>query len=382
MDEQSRSVRPLDPTSSAVLVVSGDEVLVEEVERCAAGVGVRPRCTADVATALRRWGSAGLVVVGDDLAADLARASPPRRDHVHLVGTAPAGEQVLRAALALGVRSTLEVPSGSDWLTALMSAVADPRPPGQVVAVTGGSGGVGASTVAVALAQAVGHAGTALLVDADPSAAGAGLLLGLDATTLGRRAGLGWEDLARTGGRVAPTALRDGVPQRGGVGVLGWSEPPRALAADVVRGVLEAARQAYDLVVVDLPRGDGEVRDTVVARCSRVWVLVRPTLVGVAAAASRVATLGPDVGVVVRGAGLDDATVSRAVGASVVARLADHRGLEEAVDLGVGPWQPGRGAGRGAGRGTGRGGGGRGAVGRTVDALLGDLYGSGAAWTG
>jgi len=361
---------------AAVLVVSGDEALVEEVERCAAGAGVRPTSTDDVAAALLRWGSAGLVVVGDDLAGDLARASPPRRDHVHLVGTASADEPALRSAVALGVRSALEVPAANDWLTALMSAVADPRPPGRVVAVTGGSGGVGASTLAAALAQAVGHSGTALLVDADPTAAGAGLLLGMDAATRGERGGLGWEDLARAGGRVAPTALRDGVPQWDGVGVLGWGGAPESLGADVVRGALEAARQAYDLVVVDLPRGVGEVHDAVVARADRVWVVVRPTLVGVAAAASRVVSAGRDVAVVVRGAGLDDVTVARTVGAPVVARMGEHRGLDEAVDLGLGPWQPRRGGGRN--------GGGRGAVGRTVDALLADLHEvrAGVPWTG
>ena len=364
MDENRRQ------GASVVLVVSGDEALVEEVERCAAGAGVRPERTDDVAAALLRWSAAGLVVVGHDLAGAVARASPPRRDHVHLAGTAVADEAALRSAVALGVRSALELPASNDWLTALMSAVADPRPPGLVVAVTGGSGGVGASTLAAALAQAVGHVGTALLVDADPTSAGAGLVLGLDAATGTGAHGLGWEDLTRTGGRVAPTALRDGVPQRDGVGLLGWRERPRPLTADVVRGVLEAARQAYDLVVVDLPRGEGEVPDAVVARADRVWVLVRPTLVGVAAAAGRVTACGPEAAVVVRGRGLDDATVARTVGAPVVGRLDDHRGVDEAVALGLGPWRPRRG------------GSGRGALGRTVEVLLADLHDvrTGTSW--
>ena len=76
-----------------------------------------------------------------------------------------------------------------------------------------------------------------------------------------------------------------------------------------------------------------------VSRLGHVLVVVRPTLPGLAAAARQVAVLcdSASVGLVVRGARVDDRAVSRVVRAPVIATMSDQRGLEEAVDLGRGP---------------------------------------------
>ncbi len=92
-------------------------------------------------------------------------------------------------------------------------------------------------------------------------------------------------------------------------------------------------------MVLDLPRSPDPLVDELCSRCDRLLVLVVPTLAGVAAAA-RLCTRFSDfagVGLVVRGLGVDSEEVARATGVPVVATMLDQRGLEESIDLGLGP---------------------------------------------
>src|SRR5579875_2141374 len=87
-----------------------------------------------------------------------------------------------------------------------------------VVAVLGGSGGVGASTFAAALATA---AGRAVLVDCDPLGGGIDVLLGVEAVP-----GARWSGLRVNGGRLDPHALDEGLPRWRDVRVLAADAPP------------------------------------------------------------------------------------------------------------------------------------------------------------
>ena len=49
------------------------------------------------------------------------------------------------------------------------------------------------------------------------------------------------------------------------------------------------------------------------------------------------------LGLVVRGAGIDDQTLTRLTGAPVAVRMSDQRGLSESTDLGLGPVRSRRG---------------------------------------
>src|SRR5690606_34514557 len=133
------------------------------------------------------WAAAAVVFIGADLAASLARASPRRRPHVHLVCRGLADEAHFRAAVEVGAESVVAMASDSGWIADLIAERAEPRAPGQVVAVVPGSGGAGASTFACALAQAATARGRALVVDADPRGAGIDRILGLES-----RPGLRW----------------------------------------------------------------------------------------------------------------------------------------------------------------------------------------------
>jgi secretion/DNA translocation related CpaE-like protein len=273
----------------------------------------------------------------------LAEAAPARRDAVFVVLVGPSPDALFAAALGVGAESVAELPRSEGWLVERLTDVVDTGPSrGLTVGVVGGSGGSGATTLACALGQVAGRTGSSVVVDLDPWGPGCDRVLGLDLVD-----GVRWNALGHATGRLSARALRDSLPRRDGVAVLTWyaGPEPRHLQAFAVREALSAARRGHDTVVVDLPRGWDPLTEEVVTRCDHVLVTVVPTVPGLAAAVrvcGRFADPGA-LGLVVRGAGLDDQTVSRLTGAPVALRMGDQRGLAEATDLGLGPVRSRRG---------------------------------------
>ncbi|WP_435746121.1 septum site-determining protein Ssd [Nocardioides sp. SYSU DS0663] len=318
------------------LLVTADPVLVDDVRRLAAAAGVEVAVAADPAAALRRWTGSPLVLVGADLAPELAHLGPARRPGVHVVAWGTAPEQLYRDAVALGAETVAELPGQESTLTGTLADLGEGGlTSGVVLAVVGGSGGAGATTFACALGQVAAGRGRTVVVDADPLGPGVDRVLGLE-----DREGYRWDALCRTTGRLGGRSLREALPRRHDLGVLGWhagaTEP---LQPTAVREVLAAARRGHDTVVVDLPRSPGPAVDEVVARCDQLLVVVRPTVAGVSSAARLCARLEDRerVRLVVRGRGVDPVEVARVCGAPVVAAMPDQRGLPEVVDLGLGP---------------------------------------------
>lgn len=312
-----------------VVVASGDETLVEEVHRLAAGVGVVPMVTDQPAVAARWWQDAALVLVGADLAGPITLVAPGRRAGV-LVLAREAEAADFRHAVDLGAESVLELPMAADWLSGTLADVADPRTPGLTVAVLGGSGGAGASLLAAALAQAVSWQGPSLLVDLDPWGPGADWTFGLE-----RSEGVRWENLEATG-RLGGGMLRSALPRSGRLGVLTWADRPVREQAMPVRTVLDASRRGHDLVVVDLPRRPGPAVEEALLRADRVLLVVLPTLAGIVSASAVSEALGCRPWVVVRGRGVDLAQVEEVLG-PVIAEVPEQRGVGEATALGLGP---------------------------------------------
>ena len=324
------------------LLVTADPVLRDELLRLAAAAGVGADVAPQVSTALRAWAAATVVLVGADLAADLARAGPSRRDGVHVAAWSDPPEQLFRGALALGAESVIELPAGAEWLSSRLSDAGDAgRLRGVVVGVTSGSGGAGATTFACALAQVAARHGPTLMLDADPFGPGLDRVLGLE-----DRPGVHWQDLLSTSGRLGARALREAVPRAADLGVLTWSPGgARSLAAEPAREVLAAARRGHDTVVVDLPRALDGVAGELADRCDRVFVMVSASVTGVASASRWVARF-PErsrLRLVVRGSAADPELVAHAIGLPVAVSMADQRGLEEAIDLGYGPVRSSRG---------------------------------------
>ena len=320
------------------LLITDDEALVGDVLRLAAAAGVSVEVLRRPDPGLRCWVAAPAVLVGADQAASLAALEPPRRGDVHVVSLGAAADGLFRAAVDVGAGSVLELPAADDWLVELLTDIGDGAGRTAVtVGVVGGCGGVGASVLAAALALTAGRSGTALLVDLDPLGPGLARLVGIEGD------GVTWAELTSSHGRLGARALREAVPSRDGVGILGWPDTAaEPLVPSLVREVLGAGQRGHDWVVLDLPRGSDPALAGVVSRCDRVLLVARSALGGVAAAARMAARLRDEtanVALAVRSRrGSPPAEdVARAVGLPLACEIRDQRRLDEHLDLGLGP---------------------------------------------
>jgi secretion/DNA translocation related CpaE-like protein len=330
---------PHQPTGRPLLATA-DTALAEELTRLSAAAGAAVAVASSPPEVLGAWSTAPVVLVGADLVPLLVELAPPRRPGVQVVSWSPAPPGAFRDALLVGAERVVELPVGAELVAELLTDLDEVgRGEGVLVGVVGGSGGAGATTLACGLGQVAAVSGPTLVVDLDPLGPGCDRVLALD-----EAAGVRWDSLGTASGRLSGRSLREAVPRREGLGVLGWSSTPAPLDAGAVREALSAARRGHETVVVDLPRS-GELVAETVARCALVVVVVVPTLTGVAAAARWLGTL-PDparVGLVVRGHHVDPQRVAALVGAPVLVTMADQRGLAEALDLGLGPVRSRRG---------------------------------------
>jgi len=242
----------------------------------------------------------------------------------------------------------LELPPAQDRLVELFAEVRDQGAGdgARVLAVVGGRGGAGASTLAAALAvTAAGRGCAPLLVDLDPLGGGIDLVLGLEGAS-----GLRWPDLASARGRIDGASLRDALPARGRLPVLAWDRGADVeVPVEAARSVLVAASRAADLVVLDLPRGGGAAAVHAASSADELLVVV-PADVRAVAAAERVLRVYRDAAhrlrVVVRTpapAGLTSGAVAAALGVEVAAELRVEPGLAQALDRGEPPADRGRG---------------------------------------
>jgi secretion/DNA translocation related CpaE-like protein len=168
-----------------------------------------------------------------------------------------------------------------------------------VVGVLGASGGLGASSLAVALAVSAAPSRPPV-VCVDGHLAGGGL----DVTACVEHVpGVRWGDLAGVRGEVAGADLLRELPRAGAVPVLSAAPSATPPQPPVVASVLESLRQLCGLVVVDLPCGPPG--DPFLAACGVMVLLcgVSPRhLADAAAARNGITGSVPDVRLVVRGA--------------------------------------------------------------------------------
>jgi len=333
---------PSTPAVTPPLIVTRDRSLLDEILRLAAAAGITPEVAPDAGSALRQWPRAPLVLVGADVAEELARIAPARRPGVHLVAWGEVRDDLFRTALEVGAESVAQLPRSEEWLTELLTDLGEAdRPAGVVIGVIGGSGGAGATTFACALGQLAARRGRTAVIDADPLGPGVDRVLGVE-----DRAGVRWDGLCQTTGRLSARALREALPRRHDLGVLSWrAGAPGSLQAFAVREVLSAARRGHDYVFLDLPRSPDPLVSELVDRCDRLLVVTVPTVPGVAAAA-RVCARYPapaDLRLVVRGHGVDLRALEETTRVPVIAQMNEQRGLLEAVDLGLGPVRSRRG---------------------------------------
>ena len=337
------------PRSMTVLSMTRCPTLHEEISRLAAAADVEPRVVGEPIEAIAEWGTASVVLVGEDVAAELAGLSPGRRDGVHLIARsvmAPTPvEDVFKAAIALGAESVLELPTSNAKLVDLLTDLDDPPAAGVLIGVVGGSGGVGATTLSCALAQGAAGSGRAMVVDTDPLGPGLDRLLGMD-----DQPGVRWNDLQDTEGRLGSRMLRDCVPRAAGSGsagpgVLTWSPGQVSVSPGVLRETLAAARRGHDMVVLDLARHASTTIE-LISRCDVVFVVARASVAGLASAMRLVSSMGGmdlPATLVLRPGGIRLVDAERATGLRVSHQLGHQRGLSQALDLGLGPLHSRRG---------------------------------------
>jgi secretion/DNA translocation related CpaE-like protein len=334
------------PSSRRPLVVTADPALLDDLVRLSAAAGAEPDVAADAVAARSAWAVAPIVLVGADVAAQLARARLPRRGDVVLVAADADDAGVWDGAVGIGAESVALLPDAEEVLVRqLMGALAG-RSAGVVVSVVGGRGGAGATTTAAALALTATRRGLrAVLLDADPLGGGIDLVLGAEDAP-----GARWSGLAAATGGLPADALHDALPDCDALSVLSCDRVGlREIPAEAMDAVLSAARMAGDLVVVDLPRQIGPAGE-IVLLASECTLLVVPAEVRAAAAAAAVAAVVSeftrDLRLVVRGpapAGLPAHAVAESLGLPLAGVVREEPGLAAALERGDPPARRGRG---------------------------------------
>lgn len=324
-----------------IVVVTADQDLLDAVLSITAAAGLDPLLAGDAGALRPLWSSADIVLIGTDEAARVASLGLPRRARVFLVGTESAGDELVAWSMPLGA-AVMVLPSSAGRLSALLTESARlQQGDGRLICVLGGSGGVGASTCAAALARA-GAEGQdpVMLVDADPGGGGLDLLLGAE-----RLSGWRWPRLAGASGHLGD--LSGQLPCSDGVDVLAMARdapgPGWRLAPEPLSAVLRSAARTHRLTVVDLPRSFGAATMAAISQAHLVVLVMAGHVRGAAAARAVLSALADvpiDMGVVVRH-GIqrlhDEETLAAALGLELLGSVEHDQSLVTAAERGVPP---------------------------------------------
>jgi secretion/DNA translocation related CpaE-like protein len=320
-------------TAARVLLVTASDDLAAASSRLAALAGAEI-CIARASEPIRvGWRSAELVLIGVDRVAAIAVLGLDRRPGVMVIADGEPTATHWRAALDLGASEVLVLPEGEQTLVEAIAGAADRGTAGgRVLGVVGGCGGAGSSTLAAALALTAGESRPTILIDADPLGGGLDVMLGAE-----NRAGLRWPDLPEAPGRLDPEAFRVAACLVGGISVVPQGRGGEVPSPAAALAILDVARRAYDLVVIDLPRRSDDASALLAAAADQLAVIVPATVRAVAAAAALLPALAHPTtvaGVVVRDPGggrLPARDVSAGLGLPLVATLRSDPAVEAAA---------------------------------------------------
>lgn len=229
------------------LLVTRDASLIDAVTATALAIGVTVVVAGDRDELRMQWPAANVRLVGTDMASRVT-AMGSRDGDTWVVGSA---DTALLAASAELRAPALALPKASAQLAEVLSQRQDPGPGSTVVALVGGSGGVGTSSVAVAMSVMAARRGKQVTaVELADSGGGLDLLLGLEATP-----GVRWDGLANATGELG--ALEEQLVSGDGISVLALgreaeSTPTRA----GLDAVLRSLGRTQDMIIVDA--GDGQ----------------------------------------------------------------------------------------------------------------------------
>lgn len=323
-------------TDELLTLVGAD--LHDDVARCAAAAGYHI-VLGSPADCRREWLRASAIAVDGHAIDALIDLAPPRRDGIVMVTTAEPPAETWRAAMNLGAEYAVSLPAEESTFVGLLTDFrAPPTTPSAAIAVIGGHGGAGATTLAAAVALAATDlAPRVLLLDVDDLGAGIDLALGIEGRT-----GLRWQDLTVAAGAMRASALHDALPHLDDrLSVLApRPDSHHPIAVEPVIAALDAGRAEGDTVVVDLPRAGGPVIDAVLDTVDLVVVVTTATVPGAASArhvVARVRRHGVWAELAVRGpapSGLRATQVAATVGLPLLAAYRSDPGLPGRMDAG------------------------------------------------
>lgn len=315
-----------------MLVVAGPGETQDLVVSAAAAHDIEVQVETDLDRLAERWPDAVAVFVADVHAARVAGRALAHRERVFLVGP---DERTLSAWSApIGAR-VIPLPDGAAWLGAVLGdGTAGARAP--VVALIGGSGGVGVSTLAAALACRASSAGTpSALMDVDPVGGGIDLLLGAEQTH-----GWRWPRLASADGNVGD--LRPYLPAVDGVTVVSMARGPALdLSTKPLAAITASLRRTHHLVVADVGRCLDSAGREAQRLATRRLLVVAAGVRGVAAAREVLRGHPSDTFELVLRRGprlrLTGDVVSEALGCPVLGELPEDPRLADGAERGVPP---------------------------------------------
>lgn len=201
-----------------------------------------------------------------------------------------------------------------------------------ILGVYAATGGLGASSLAVALSQRLSDAGApTLLVEVDPWSVSVRCQLALD-----QSAGLAWEDLSGLKGEVDAHALAEELPKVGEVAVLTWRAPSNRYAAQASVAVAQGLGQWAEVVICDLPHPQLPGSGQWWGLCHQRALLVGDRVDAMAAALQVADDLAPTWLVVRKtGSGLSEDDIAAALNVPVIASIAADKSVNADLVAGV-----------------------------------------------
>jgi secretion/DNA translocation related CpaE-like protein len=339
------SVEVSSRSPASPVVLTTDQELLDHVLAVAAVAGVEPHVVSDISALRVEWPAASMVVIGVDSAPRIAGLALARRTDTYLVGHLQSQDQLSRWSVQLGA-AVVTLPDGATWLASAMAERGSrPRSAARLIALVGGAGGVGCSTVAAGLsfvAALRGH--RTLLLDCDPLGGGIDLLVGAE-----RIEGWRWPQLASASGELGD--LTDQLPQVDELDILSMARGPQSPQPPIgkdpglqqIESVLSSATRSYDLVVADLPRALDDGSAELLRQAHHVVLVVPATIRGIAASrrvSVDLTALGPSPVVLVRRvrfSGIASEAVADALGFPMIGVISDEPGLQQGAERGDPP---------------------------------------------
>ena len=142
------------------LLVTADPDLMDIVLRLAALANAEVELAAAVGSVRLSWTTAPWVFVGVDAVADCLGLKLPRRGQVILVGESVDDATIWQQAVAIGAERVVFFPDAEPWVVDILSDAAEgAAPDSPLIAVIGGRGGAGATTLACSLATTAAQQG-------------------------------------------------------------------------------------------------------------------------------------------------------------------------------------------------------------------------------